>query len=323
MPVGLNRFVDPFLEQYVLDFRQSDDRFIADEVAPWTQTDGDTGTYWINDALNSMKWENPAWSYITGASRIDSKFTSDSFKAQPYGLEEPVPDAYVRNWPVGGVGLKERCARNVVSKIRLAREVRVEAIFDAVTPTVNLSTTAQWNDSASAPRANIISANVGISQRVGMPGNTVIFTGAVADSVMGSITVGSAGAAIIDAVKQVMQATGSNLTRNLIAQYLGVEKVLFARAFQTDPTKGETSTVSKTGAPEAMAYIWDAKEVYVTLVEQGVQSAGYLQTFGPDLYTMDMYRDDKVRADIVRCAQTVVEKQTSPLSVYAIGTVIA
>lgn len=318
----LNRFVDPFLDGVMLDFRQADDTFIADELAPWTQTQGDTGTYWINDAYNANRWENPAWSYLTGASRIDSKYTSDSFKVQPYGLEEPVPDAVVRNW-LGPVDPKAQSALNLQSKMRIAREVRVEAFFDAATPAVSLAGTARWDSTAANPRANIISANVGIGQRVARGGNTVVFTGAVADNVMGSILTGSAGAAIIDSVKQVMAALGSNLTRNLIAQYLGVDRVLFARAWMADPTKAELSTVNKQGTNEAMLYIWDAKEVYVTVTEQGVRNASYLQTFGPDLYTPDQYRDDKVRADIVRIAQNCVEKVTSPLSLYAIGTVIS
>src|SRR5690349_1762970 len=97
-----NRVVDPILSQFGMEYRQANTNYIADGVAPWVRTEGDTGTYFIADALNNLAVEDATWSYTTGARTVDSVFTSAAFKAKPYGLQEPVPDAYVRNWLAGG-----------------------------------------------------------------------------------------------------------------------------------------------------------------------------------------------------------------------------
>lgn len=323
MPQGLNqaRPVDPVLEAFSLEYRQAQTNFIADEACPWLQTDGDTGTYYVAEALNNLKWENPAWSYTTGASRVDSRYKSDSFRAQPYGLEEAVSDAMMRNWLQGGQGLKERAAAGLMDRLMIAREKRVEALFDAATPD---NVAATWDSSSANPRFDINKGKRVVLLRTGNEPNYLVIPAVVWNSITGTQASGTAGAVIIDAIKYTQAALGSTLTAELVAGYLNVEKVLIGKAVESDNTKAEPEAIGGTaGLAEAGLDIWDKDEFYLFIRrEPAVQTVTAFMTLGPDLYTPDTYRDDKVKADIVRLTQTVVEKAICSTAIYCGGNVL-
>lgn len=322
--IGLSQIrpVDPVLNDFGIAYRQSLTAFAAEDFLPYTKTDGDTGTYFISDPLNSLRFEDPTWSYVTGASRVDTRFSSAAFRAQPWGLEEAVPDAYVRNFAGGGQALKERVTTTLVDKITLAREIRAEAIADAVAP--GHSVTNKWGGGGSAanPRGEIMIGQVAIHKKNGARGNTIIFTGSVSDNLMGTASANSAGAAIFNSITYTNRTTGDQMNELLLSQYFAVSKVVLATAIQSDPTKYETTTVATAGLPEAGVYVWDKDEAYVFRSEKGMMSSGYGQTLGPDLQTIDQYRDDKVRADIVRVASTVIEKVTNSSAIYVVGAIL-
>jgi len=321
-----NRVVDPILTDFGLQYRQAQTNFVADQVAPWVRTEGDTGTYYKADALNNLSVENVVWSYTEGAPRGDSVFTSAAFKAQPYGREEAVPDAFVRNWLAGGQDLKLRATSSLQDIMMLAREVRVEAVFDAVAPTTSLSSTARWDSTAPNPRADV-HATMGsaILHRIGRMPNAVVITGAVWRSIIGTHSSGTAGALILDAIKYTRPGLGSSITPDLVAQYLNVDFVFPAIAVRNATTDIETTTANGDGLAAAGIDVWDQKEVYAIYVDQnpGPQTVSYMVTFGPDKGTMDQYRDERVKADIVRVTETLAEVTTCSNAIYTLGTVIS
>lgn len=325
-----NRVVDPVLTQLGMEYRQAQTNFVQDSFAPWVQTEGDTGTYYIADALNNLGVEDNTWSYTGGAKRVDSVFTSAAFKAKPYALEEAVPDAFVRNWLAGGDDLKVRATSGLQDKMLLAREIRIEAIVNAITLGSSLASGGpRWDSTAPNPRADIKLGSGTILKRIGRGANTVTICGSVWDSITGTHSAGTAGALILDAIKYTRPGLGSAITAELVAQYFNVDYVLPAVAVRSATTTVETTTANANGLAAAGIYVWQgasaaSDEVYVSYVERnpGPQSLSNMLTFGPDLSTMDQYREDRVMADIVRCTQTVVEATTCSTAIYAFGTVI-
>lgn len=319
------RPVDPVLTQFGMEFRQAQVNYVADGVCPWVRTDGDTGTYYIADAINNLLPHDNTWSSVAGASRVESAFTSAAFKAQPYGLEHAVPDRYVNNWLAGGQDLKARAVSMLTDQMLLAREIRVEALADAVAPTVSLSSTDRWDSTAPNPRANIKTASTTIMKRIGRGANTVVVTGAVWDSITGTHSAGTAGALILDAIKYVREGLGSSITPQLVAQYLNVDYVLPAVSVRAATTTYETTTVNAAGLPAAGAYVWDQKECYIAYIERnpGPQTVSWALTFGPAMVEVDTYREERVKADIVRVTETLVEKVTCSNAIYTLGTVIS
>jgi hypothetical protein len=317
-----NRVVDPILTQLGMEYRQKQTNFVADRVAPWVKSSGSTGTYYIADALNNLGVESNAWSYTEGAKMVDSVFTSAAFRAQRYALAEAIPNPWVRDWLAGGDDLKRRAVSALQDKMLLAREIRVEALFDAVSP-VAITSTACWNSTAANPRANVNStAAQAILKRIGRPPNAVVINPTVWYSIIGTQSAGTAGALIIDAIKYTQPGLGSALTPELVAQYLNVDYV-FPSIAVSGGTNVETTTANANGLAAAGAFVWDADEVYVMYLDPnpGPQSLSYMLTFGPEMLGVDQYTNDQLDATIVRCSEEIVEAVTCSNAIYAIGTV--
>jgi hypothetical protein len=177
------RPVDPVLTNFSLAYANKQEVFAQNVLFPFTPSEdgGDTGTFFIADPLNSLRARDANWSFTRGATRGLSRYTKGTWAAQPYAWEETVPDAWVRNWQGGSnlQGLKENAAKVCVDVVMLAREVRVEAIADAVAPTTSLSSTAKWNSTASNPRADLKALSDLILKKTAAPANAAIFTGSV------------------------------------------------------------------------------------------------------------------------------------------------
>lgn len=323
MELAQVRPVDPVLTNFGIQYGNSLTDYAADTLFPFTKTDGDTGTYFTADPLNNLKAEVGQFSYTTGATRVESRFNKGTFNAQPFAFEEPVFDAWVKNFTAGGQPLKERATKTVVDKMYLAREVRVEAVADGVAPTVSLSSTARWDSTAANPRLDIRRGSTAIRKRTGLPANGVIFTGSVWDVVIGSTSTGSGGEQVGQGVKYTQGWLGRDMTPELIAAFLAVAIVKPALAIQSDATKFENTTIQTAGLPEDGTYIWDQAEAYIFRFELGQQVVSYGQSFGSDPGNMavDQYRDDKVKADVVRAIQTVDEKVTCSTALYVLGTI--
>lgn len=316
------RPVDPILTQFGLEYRQNQSRFAADVVAPWVQTAGDTGTYYIADPLNNLKAEDAFWGYNGKANRVDARFTSAAFKALKYGFETLVGDDDRRNWLGGGAQLDQRATAMLTDKLMIAREVRIEALCDAVSPT---NVAVKWDASTANPRYDIKAHNTIIVKRIGRDANVAVIPGVVWDLIAGDQAAGTAGALIIDAIKYTQAATGNVITPALVAQYFGLERVAVASSVQSDTTKNETTTIpGSAGLPEAGVYIWDKDEVYLMFTDfsPSPQTVSAFQTFGPTMLAVDRYREESTEADIIRAKSIVVEKATCSTAISVLGDII-
>jgi hypothetical protein len=328
MPLGLAavRPVNP-LTAYSLAFYQLDDDFAGDVVFPWSITKGDTGTYYIPDARNTLRAEDAAWGWNTGATRVTSQWTSGTFRARKYGFEDVITDDDRDNWLGGGADLDQSVSEELTQKIKLAREVRIEAAIDASSAysTVSVASgAAQWDNTGSNPRLNVNSAKTAIRKKIGRPANSAVIPGGVWDVVTGSQASGSAGAAILDAIKYTGEGGIQEITPILVARYLNLRIVKPAMAVQQDPTKHSKRAVS-VGLPELGAYVWDQKEVYVFYNDPfpGQRSINFGVSFGPTPSEVKRYREEKVEGDVIRIKQKVDEKEVTTAAMAVLTTVIA
>jgi hypothetical protein len=320
--------VDPVLTNFGMEYRQNLPWMSgADLFFPWVRTPGRTGTYYIADPLNSLKDEDIAWSRSAGAKRIDMKFTAAAFRAQKYGPEIAVPDDDVRDWMGGGADLKARAAVTINDKCYLKREVLAEAVLDAISPT---SPAVVWNHASTAatPRVDVNTALATIHKRIGRPGNCAGISASVWRSITGSQASNQAGGLIIDAIKYTQAGLGTAVTPSLVAQYFNLDLVVPLTMIKAN--EDEENTVSTSGLGAAGVDVWDKDEVYVAYVERnpGPQSASYGMSLGPTpmsgaTVSIDVYRDDKVNADIVRGAMEFDLKVTCSTSAVAIGDILS
>lgn len=321
------RPVDPVLNNFSLSYRNDQVVYAQDIFMPFTPSDdgGDTGTYMIDDPLNNLRARDVNFSFSEGAHRGSSRFTKGTWSAEPYAWEEAVPDAFVRNWQGGSnrQSLKEKAARSCVDIIMLAREVRVEAIADAVAPTVSLAGTAKWGSTAANPRSDIKTGSAAILKKTAATANGIILTGSVSDSITGSQSTGSAGDLFARAMGYNNRVMAGDVNEDNLRQYFGVDVVKMARGIQSDATKYVNTTIpGAAGLAEAGTYIWDQDEAYIFRFEQGEAVVSFGQTFGSTLGIADQYREDKTTSDVVRYQQFVVEKTTCSGALYVLGTIL-
>lgn len=321
------RPVDPVLTNVGLEYRQNLPWMSgADTFFPWVRTPGTTGTYYIADPLGNLKREDAKWSRSSGASRIDQRFTSAAFRAQKYGFEIPVLDDDARDWLGGGDDLKGRAAIEISDKIYLDREVLAEAILDAATP---VAPAVVWNHASTAAQArvDVNAAHALIHKRIGRPGNVIGFSATVWRSLTGSQVATQAGGMLIDAIKYTQFGGGSAITPDLVAAYFNVDLVVPLTMIQAN--ENETSTVAANGLSASGVDVWNADEAYVAYVDRnpGPQTVSYGMSLGPSpmegaMVTMDTYRDDKVRADIVRGTAEFDLKVTCSTALSVIGDLL-
>lgn len=320
------RPVDP-LSGYGMQFLQDENDSAASAAFPVVITAGDTGTYYIPDARNTMRAEDATWGYNSGASRLISQYSSAAFKAQKYGFEEAVTEDDRRNWLSGGADLDARVSVTIAQKLLIAREVRAEALIDAGTyGTTSVTGAAIWDQTSSPaanPRYDVAKASTAIRKKIGKPANVMVLPGAVWDAIVGTQVAGTAGAQMIEAIKYTGDGARSQVTAELAARYFNLSLVKPALLVQQDTTKHETTTVS-VGLPEAGTYIWDQKEAYVMYNDPnpGQRSVNFGVSFGPTVYSADRYPEPKIEGDIIRGKQIIVEKEVCAAAMNVLTTVI-
>lgn len=324
MAVIGERPIDPILTQIGMEYRQAEDAYAAEALFPWVRTDQETGTYYIASPLQNLRAETGEWSDNAGAKREELQFTSGAFSARGYAFEVGISRRAQNRWLAGGQDLLARAARSREDKLLLAREVRVEALADAVAPTVSLSSTAKWNSTASDPRAVVNAGSDAIRKRIGRGANSMIITGSVWSNMTGTVSAGTAGAVILDAVKYTEKAMGNILTPALMAQYFNLLVVKPAQAIQQATTAYETTTIPAAGLPQDGTYIWDKDELYITYTDPNPspQTVSYGVTLGPTMGEVDTYYEDRTKSDFVRAVDILAEEVTCSNAIYVVGTVL-
>ncbi len=309
--------------QYGIDFAQEASVFAADVAMPYAAAAKTSGWYPVPDARNWLRAEDATWNRETGATRIVSQYGKDTFLAKTYGLEEIVSDLDAADWSGGPADMARETMSVVAQKVLLAREVRVEAAIDAATfGTTAVTGTGIWDSTAANPRLDVRKANTAIRKKIGRPGNSIILPLAVSDVVTGTQAAGTAGAAVLDAIKYTGAGGLQEITETLLAQYWRLATVKFAEAIQQDTTKHTTRTVG-VGLPEAGVAVWDQKEAYVFFNgTPGSRLPNFGSSFGPDFYTPDDYYDPKPQGRVYRVKQVLDEKIVCPAAMNVLTTVI-
>jgi len=309
--------------QYGIDFAQEASVFAADFAMPYAFAPKTSGWYPVPDARNWLHAEDATWSREQGATRVVSQYDKDTFLAKPYGLEEIVSDLDANDWPGGPADMGRETMSSVGQRVLVAREVRIEAKIDAATfGTTAVTGTGIWDSTAANPRLDVKKANTAIRKKIGRPGNSIILPLAVADVITGSQAAGTAGAAVLDAIKYTGAGGLQEITETLLAQYWRLARVKFAEAIQQDTTKPVTRAVV-VGLPEAGVAIWDQKEAYVFFNgTPGSRLPNFASSFGPDLYTPDDYYDPKPKGRVYRVVQVLDEKIVCNAAMNVLTTVI-
>ena len=288
--------------------------FIGTEVMPVFSSDVRSGAYLKLNLGDSEALNDDALKIAAGAGypRTSRRFTSDSFDAIEYGLEEVLPDSNRRDLD-RFFDTEVNIASMLLRQIQVSHEARVASAAFAANGLTAISASAAYTD------ANITSFDVpgDVAQaklelaKYGVLANTLIMSMPVFERIRRSAKVQDQFFGIVPSDQSRLLSEGE------VAAAVGVDRVLVGRAPKNTAAKGQTY---------AGGFIWS--NTYMALantVGGEFSGGGFGRTIvwaadSPVPFVSETYRDEARRADVLRVRQNSAEKVIDGSSIIRITT---
>jgi hypothetical protein len=288
--------------------------FIGTEVMPVFSSDVRSGAYLKLNLGDSEALNDDALKIAAGAGypRTSRRFTSDSFDAIEYGLEEVLPDSNRRDLD-RFFDTEVNIASMLLRQIQVSHEARVASAAFAANGLTAISASAAYTD------ANITSFDVpgDVAQaklelaKYGVLANTLIMSMPVFERIRRSAKVQNQFFGIVPSDQSRLLSEGE------VAAAVGVDRVLVGRAPKNTAKKGQVYSGG---------FIWS--NTYMALantVGGDFSGGGFGRTIvwaadSPVPFVSETYRDEARRADVLRVRQNSAEKVIDGSSIIRITT---
>ena len=288
--------------------------FIGSEVMPVFSSDVRSGAYLKLNLGDSEALNDDALKIAAGAGypRTSRRFTSDSFDAIEYGLEEVLPDSNRRDLD-RFFDTEVNIAAMLLRQIQVSHEARVASAAFAANGLTAISASAAYTD------ANITSFDVpgDVAQaklelaKYGVLANTLIMSMPVFERIRRSAKVQNQFFGIVPSDQSRLLSEGE------VAAAVGVDRVLVGRAPKNTAKKGQVYSGG---------FIWS--NTYMALantVGGDFSGGGFGRTIvwaadSPVPFVSETYRDEARRADVLRVRQNSAEKVIDGSSIIRITT---
>jgi len=250
--------------------------------------------------------KNPDTARAPGAAynRDAHTFTTDTFATVEYGVEEPVDDnasAMYREF----FNAESIAAARARSAVMLAQEIRIAAaIFNATTWTSHTTAiTNEWDDMTNAvPITDVAAAVKAVNTASGMWPNALIINERVFRNLIRTDQ-------IVNLIKYagITDPRSGTIIAAALAQALNIDRVIVAGLSKNTATEGQSAT---------FAPVWSDEYAMVCKLATGQDIAepciGRTIHWGEDGSqigaTIESYRDESRRSDIIRVRNQVDEK---------------
>jgi len=288
--------------------------FIGTEVMPVFSSDVRSGAYLKLNLGDSEALNDDALKIAAGSGypRTSRRFTSDSFDAIEYGLEEVLPDSNRRDLD-RFFDTEVNIAAMLLRQIQVSHEARVASAAFAANGLTAISASAAYTD------ANITSFDVpgDVAQaklelaKYGVLANTLIMSMPVFERIRRSAKVQNQFFGIVPSDQSRLLSEGE------VAAAVGVDRVLVGRAPKNTAKKGQVYSGG---------FIWS--NTYMALantVGGDFSGGGFGRTIvwaadSPVPFVSETYRDEARRADVLRVRQNSAEKVIDGSSIIRITT---
>ena len=288
--------------------------FIGTELMPIYSSDVRSGIYMKLGLGDSEALNDDALKIASGAGypRTSRRFTSDTFDAVEYGLEEVLPDA-IRRDTDRFFNTETNIAEMLLRQIQMSHEARVASVSFAANGLTAISASVPYTDAnvltMDVP-ADVASAKLELAKYGVMP-NTLVMSQVLFERIRRSAKVQNQffGVVTTDQSRLLSEAE--------VASAVGVDRVLVGRAAKNTAKKGQ---------PYAGGFIWGNSYLALANTSGGDFSGG---GFGRTIiwsadasapFVAETYRDDARRADVLRVRQNSAEKVIDGSSIIRITT---
>ena len=288
--------------------------FIGTEVMPVFSSDVRSGAYLKLNLGDSEALNDDALKIAAGAGypRTSRRFTSDSFDAIEYGLEEVLPDSNRRDLD-RFFDTEVNIAAMLLRQIQVSHEARVATAAFAANGLTAISATAAYTDanitSFDVP-GDVAAAKLELA-KYGVLANTLIMSMPVFERIRRSAKVQNQFFGIVPSDQSRLLSEGE------VAAAVGVDRVLVGRAPKNTAKKGQVYSGG---------FIWS--NTYMALantVGGDFSGGGFGRTIvwaadSPVPFVSETYRDEARRADVLRVRQNSAEKVIDGSSIIRITT---
>lgn len=298
----------PELAATFMEFDLEADRqgFIGHRVLPIIQVGKSAGTFGKIPIEELLKPRNTGRAARGGYSRQNFEFTTDSYTTSEHGAEEVVDDNESENYRdyfdhelVSAQRARDAVLRN--AEIRIA-----DAVFNANTFTPQ-TVTNEWDDYANAtPLTDVETAVQAVYDATGVWPNALIINKRVFRNLRNC-------AEIIDRIKYSGRdgVKASEINAAMLADLFDLEEVIVGGAAKNTAAEGQSASLSP---------IWSDEYAMVTrissspdLSDPGLGRTPHWDADGSmPLGTVESYREEQSRGDVIRVRHQVGEKLIYP-----------
>jgi len=288
--------------------------FIGTEVMPVFSSDVRSGAYLKLNLGDSEALNDDALKIAAGAGypRTSRRFTSDSFDAIEYGLEEVLPDSNRRDLD-RFFDTEVNIAAMLLRQIQVSHEARVASAAFAANGLTAISASAAYTDanitSFDVP-GDVAAAKLELA-KYGVLANTLIMSMPVFERIRRSAKVQNQFFGIVPSDQSRLLSEGE------VAAAVGVDRVLVGRAPKNTAAKGQTY---------AGGFIWSNTYMALATTSGGdFSGGGFGRTIvwaadSPVPFVSETYRDEARRANVLRVRQNSAEKVIDGSSIIRITT---
>lgn len=294
----------PDLGGSFMEFSTAMDRqgFIGHRALPVFETMKQSGPFGKIPIEQLLQSPDTARAPGSGYSRGKFTFGTDTYACEEHGFEEPVDDREAAMYSDYFVAEQISAERALDAVLRNAEQRIADLLFNATTFTPQ-TVTNEWDDSANAtPISDVETAVQAVYAASGLWPNALIINRKVFRNLRNV-------AEIIDRIKYSghVDPRAENITVEVLAQVFDLEMVLVA---------GGTKNTANEGATASLAPVWSDEYAMVARVARtrDIREPCVGRTFhwGEDGSsvggTVETYRDETVRSEIVRVRHDVDEK---------------
>ena len=303
----------------VFDLAMSQSGFIGQKVMPVLDVDKAAGPFGKINIEAVLQKRNTLRTSRGAYARQDWEFTTDFYATQEHGVEEKVDDrdrnlygSYFKAEQVAALRARDAVLRDY--EARVAGQVFNITTYTGSNLTSQVST--PWtNHAASVPISDVAAGKGQVYNGLGLRANTIIFN-------YNRFLDLQQNADLINRIKfsGLENPDTEDIVASALGQAFGVDNVLIAGAQQNGANEGQPATLAPlwSGAFCWIGYVAQTDDIQEPCVGRTFHWDGDGSQIGG---TMESYRDEHVRADIVRCRHETEEKMLVPAAGYLLTNV--
>lgn len=278
--------------------------YLAYQISPAVQVLHESDKYYIfNAAREQLNVPNPLRAIGDKSAEIRFAVTNDSYTCEEYSLHYPLADR-IRDNADNPMRLRERGTQQVIDQLNLAKEVRLQAMYQTTGGSVpSGGVTTKWDAANATPESDIQAAKSAVRSAIGREPNSILMSIPVAD-------------ALVIHLKSILTALdlGTKLSFINLPDILWGLKVYLAKGIKNTANAAQTPVI---------ADIWnDNVVVFYQDPSPAIDVMSFVYTMQALPSATKTWREEARKSEMIEVSVIEVEKMVAPTAAHIIEDVL-